>query len=417
MNPFLSIAPPNQSIKATVKLPASKSISNRLLILQQLFPEKIEIENLSDANDTILLDKLLNCITQHRNLPQPLLLDCQNAGTVCRFLTAMLSITEGTFILDGSQRMKERPISSLVHALTDLEANISYLEKEGFLPLKIQGTKLRTGVFELHTQISSQFISALLMILPLLDTATGLTYSTEVSQTYVDMTLKLMQQLGFQFTNDKNIISCSQNKIAPIKISVEPDWSSAAFWFQMVALSKSSNVVLLGLKNSDLQGDSVLPRIFNSLGVRSTFTEEGLCLEHSLNITDSLSLDMQDYPDIVPSIAVTGALLNIPLEIRGIAHLKAKESNRIHALIKEISKFHAAIHATENSLFIETCQHLPPQVLEFETYNDHRMAMCLAPASLVFGKIQIQSPEVVEKSYPGFWEDLKNAGFNFATEK
>ncbi|MEI8203946.1 MAG: 3-phosphoshikimate 1-carboxyvinyltransferase [Bacteroidota bacterium] len=407
----LLIKPPITAINVKVQLPASKSISNRLLILQHLFPSKIEIQNLSKAQDSVLLQKLLTEIANHHDKDAELTLDCENAGTVCRFLTAMLSITKGAFIINGSQRMKERPISPLVDALTSLGASIEYVEKPFHLPISIIGKELNSGLLSLDASLSSQFVTALLMILPSLKHGTYLEFKNSISNSYISMTRKLMEELGITFEIDSNGISCSADRIKPTIFTVEPDWSSAAFWYQIVALSPKSQVYIKGLKSDSLQGDCKLIEVFEALGVDSIFDEGGLLLQHSGKVQNNLLFEMKDFPDIVPSIAVTCAALNITTTIHGIAHLRQKESNRVEALLNEIAKFHNQISATENSICISSTQHKIIKPITFETYNDHRIAMSMAPLTLLFEEVEIQDAEVVAKSYPHFWDDLKAAGF------
>ncbi len=412
MKQRLIIKPPSLPIHASILPPASKSISNRLLILQSIFPGNIEIQNLSEAQDSLLLRKLLGDISNHHDNNIALVLDCENAGTVCRFLTALLAITKGVYIIDGSPRMKERPIAPLVDALKSIGATIEYIEKQAYLPIKIIGGELTKGNITLDASLSSQFVSALLMILPKLKQGTQLIYQSPVSTPYIYMTLKLMQDMGMKFELDNNSISCNLNLIKPSVFFVETDWSSAAYWYQMVAFSPGSKVYIKGLKADSLQGDSKLMEVFETLGVKSVFDENGLHLQHTGEVQENEVYEMGDFPDIVPSIAVTCAALNITASINGIAHLRQKESDRVKALVKEISKFHCNIKATLNSILITSSQHKFTKPLSFETYNDHRIAMSMAPLALLFEEVEIQDAEVVKKSYPHFWSDLKKAGFS-----
>ena len=382
------ISHPTKTINCTVDLPSSKSISNRLLIIQALCKEKFDIKNLSKSNDTIVLIKGLNKEkgTIHIN----------EAGSSLRFLTAYLSAKKGKeYILTGSQRIKERPIKELVDVLRSLGAEIKYVEKEGFAPLRIKGKELNSKEIDINASISSQFISALLLIAPTLKEGLVINLKNHiVSIPYIKMTLKLMKVFGIQSEWTKNTIKIHPQKYIPKKITVEADWSSASFWFEIACLSQHCKIKLNGLSEDSLQGDMEVLNLFSQIGVKSTFKKNSLILEKSNKIYLKKEIDLIKTPDLYQPLKCSLFALKKHAKIKGLDTLKDKESNRIISVENELER------VVERK--------------SIRTYNDHRIAMSFAPLSLIFGELEIENIEVVNKSYPNFWKDLEIAGFTIS---
>lgn len=395
---------PYENIKLSIG--GSKSKSNRLLILQAQFPN-IEIENLSESDDTKVLQKGLKI--------EKGVVDVHHAGTAMRFLTAYFAAKEGTEItITGSQRMQERPIGILVDALKSLGADISYLKKEGFPPLQIKGKKLQQGTVKVKANVSSQYISALMLVAPILPH--GLQIFLEgnpTSVSYIQMTRSLLEQIGIQtrFTNNEIAIP-STEKIKNTTLNVESDWSSASYFYSLTALSENCEMQLGNFFKESYQGDIELVKIFESLGVDTFFyeSEKTISLSKKLNfqIPDSLQLDLSETPDLAQTIAVCCFGLGISCKLTGLHTLKIKETDRLSALKNELQKLGATILVTDDSLYLEKRENIKSNVC-VETYQDHRMAMAFAPLSLVVD-LTINEAEVVSKSYLGFWEDLKKTG-------
>ncbi|MEZ5082301.1 MAG: 3-phosphoshikimate 1-carboxyvinyltransferase [Bacteroidales bacterium] len=424
----LSISKKDTSIVGIVRLPASKSLSNRALIIRYLSGKEFPIKNLSEADDTILLKRLLLKVKSSIPSEKEIILDCANAGTVFRFLTALLSMTPGKWLLTGSDRMKERPIGILTDALRKLGAKIDYTEKENYPPLLITGHHLKGSTLEMDASVSSQFISALLMIAPVLPK--GLTvnlYGIISSEPYLKMTLGLLKKFRVQSHFIENSIEIKNQAITPENITIEADWSSAAFWYEVAAFSSVANIFLQGLTKESLQGDAILPEIYKHFGVYSTFEQAGTRLTKTEKVVDSFSFDFTNYPDLAQAVIITCAGLNIPGEFTGLESLQIKETDRLSALKTELQKLGYQIHITQNSELRTSNFELRTPNPELKTlpitstfkikkptlinpYNDHRMAMAFAPLALIFGSIQIENPEVVSKSYPGFWEDFRKMG-------
>ncbi|MFP4024640.1 MAG: 3-phosphoshikimate 1-carboxyvinyltransferase [Thiohalospira sp.] len=402
------IKAPDKQVVNTINLPASKSLSNRLLIIRALSANYFDIHNLSTSNDTNVLIKALN------HLSDPVI-DIGAAGTAMRFLTAFLSITPGETILTGSERMKQRPIKILVDILKELGARIEYLEKEGFPPLRINGsTLLKTKPINIKGNISSQYISALLMIAPVLEN--GLTINIEdkiLSKDYINMTLQIMQNHGINFQWNKNIIKVKKGNYLPKETTVEPDWSAASYWFAIISLLKNTEILLSGLQKNSLQGDSVLTGIFKTLGVQSKFNENGLFIKNIPTTCSHFEYDFTDCPDLAQTLAVTLVAKNIPFRLNGLDNLSIKETDRIKALVDEFEKM--GIHLQTNGkdyLMWEGNEDIKISSNHFvKTYDDHRMAMAFAPLAIITKSLIIDDPEVVKKSYPNFWDDLKAFGF------
>lgn len=400
------IKSPEDVLRASVQLPASKSISNRALILNALSYSPYDIQNLSDCDDTEVMVKALNSNGCD--------FDIKAAGTAMRFLTAFLSKVIGEWTITGTERMKNRPIKLLVDALNSLGARIEYVEKEGYPPLRIFGSALQGGEISLAGGVSSQYISALLMIAPLMEN--GLTLNLEgsiISRPYINLTLQLMEQFGVKATWNGQTIKILPQEYKPIHFIVESDWSAASYWYAMMALSTNAEVELLGLFKNSLQGDAAGAKLFAQLGVGTTFTDRGVRLKHNGNVAKKLVYNFVNEPDLAQTFVVVCVLLNIPFRFTGLQSLKIKETDRIEALKTELRKFGYLLTDSNDSILEwngERCEPEADPVIA--TYEDHRMAMAFAPAAFILPQgIKIADPEVVTKSYPTFWDNLRKAGF------
>ena len=389
-------------IDQKIQITGSKSESNRLLILQQLYPN-LSVDNLSNSDDTRLVQKALANKGAEINIG--------HAGTAMRFLTGYLATKEGSdVILTGSGRMKERPIQILVDALKTLGADISYVEKEGFAPLKIKGAKLRGGFVRIDGNVSSQYISSLLLIAPSLEKGLELEFKGAITSVpYIKMTLSLLESLGIQTSFEgQTIVVAPQKEIEDRHITVESDWSSASYYYSMVALSEKGKITLSAYKKESLQGDSVLANLYQSFGVTTRFSENSITLEKTANFQkpSKVEFDLIKAPDIAQTIAVTSFGMGIACDLTGLHTLKIKETDRLLALQQELSKLGAEIRVTENTLHLESSSKIHKDI-SIATYQDHRMAMAFAPL-LLKTSLFVEEQEVVSKSYPTFWEDFSN---------
>lgn len=387
-----------------IDLPASKSIANRSLIIDALAGGSSDIANLSEARDTQTMIRLLNSDSNT--------LDVLDAGTTMRFLTAFLSVTNHQKLLTGTPRMCERPIKILVEALKELGANIEYKDKEGYPPLVINGfEKQLKKQLTIRGDISSQYISALLMVAPVLNEGLELELTGQIgSRPYIEMTLSVMKSFGVSSSWHGNVIKIAPQKYQKVAYEVEPDWSAASYWYSLVALSDSGAITLKNLKDKSIQGDRKMADVMQSLGVKTEFHDNGATLTKT-NHQKETSIDFIDCPDLAQTVTVICALKGIKCHMTGLESLRIKETDRIAALQKELSKVNASIVEENNSWTL-----LPPQslqlgdALEFDTYDDHRMAMALAPLATQTD-ILINDPQVVNKSYPRYWENYSQAGF------
>ena len=385
-------------ITGTVHLPRSKSISNRLLILQALFPS-LQISGLSDAADTQVLADSLGSVADAWNVG--------HAGTAFRFLTAYAAQLEGrTITLTGSERMKQRPIAVLVDALKELGAEIHYLEKEGYPPLRIIGKKLSGNRVTIPAHVSSQYITALMLIAPSLEK--GLTIERRgerVSSSYVEMTAQLMRTCGLSVSIKDEIVNIEpQQQIPSQEMEVEADWSAAAFWFNWVAIN-GGNLRLPGLQQDSVQGDQKLVHLFALLGVSSHWDNGVLTLQGGGQKEKQINADLTEMPDIAQPLAFAAAACGVDLHLSGLSTLRIKETDRLKAIQEEWAVMGVKVQIDESSLRISSqVLHSPKRPLK--TYDDHRMAMSMAPLCGLFA-LEIEHPEVVKKSYPSFWEDLK----------
>lgn len=398
------ITPPD-TLRTTVQLPASKSMSNRALILNALSLSSYPIKNLSDCEDTqVLID------TFNSNSNQ---FDIKAAGTAMRFLTAFLAGMEGEWIIKGSKRMHERPIYPLVETLEALGAEIDYLEKEGYPPLKIKGRRLKGGEVYLSGNISSQFISALLMVAPVMENGLLMHIENEiVSKPYIHLTLSMMEKCGVQTKWDGNDITVKPQTYNAVEFVVEPDWTAASYWYEMVSLIPNAEVTLKGLEKNSLQGDANVTNLFSDLGVTTEFTAEGIIIRNTKKRTKKFFHDFVNEPDLAQTFAATCCFKDIPFLFSGIQSLKIKETDRVAALINELKKLGYLLKENEIGMLEwdgERCS--PENEPAIDTYDDHRMAMSLAPGAIKSGSLIINDPKVVSKSYPDFWNDLRQAGF------
>lgn len=393
-------------IKATIQLPASKSISNRALIIHALSKGNDVLSNLSDCDDTRVMVKAL---TEGGEV-----IDILAAGTAMRFLTAYLSSTPGTHIITGTERMQQRPIQILVNALRELGASIEYTRNEGFPPLRIEGAPLAGNEITLKGNVSSQYISALLMIGPILKNGLQLRLTGEVvSRPYINLTLQLMKDFGAsaRWTSDQSI-SVEPQPYRCVPFTVESDWSAASYWYQMAVLSSEADIELTGLFRHSYQGDSRGAEVFVRLGIETEYTEEGIRLRKNGSCVKRLDEDFVDIPDLAQTFVVTCALLDVPFRFTGLQSLKIKETDRIEALKAEMKKLGYVLHDEDDSILYWNGERIEPQACPvIKTYEDHRMAMAFAPAAIHYPTIQIDEPQVVSKSYPGYWDDLRKAGF------
>ena len=395
------------SLHATVQLPASKSISNRALILHALSGGSTRPENLSDCDDTQVMIRALDYM--------PDVIDIHAAGTAMRFLTAYLCVTPGTHTITGTERMQQRPIRILVDALRTLGARIDYTGNEGFPPLHITGTQLTGSEIELAGNVSSQYISALLMIGAVLPVGLKLRLTGDIiSRPYINLTLQLMHDFGAQagWTSESSIdVTPGGYRDTPFR--VESDWSAASYWYQMTALATGSpEVELLGLFANSAQGDSRGAELFARLGVQTEYTPQGVKLRKQGHPVIRLDEDLVDIPDLAQTFVVTSCLLDVPFRFTGLQSLKIKETDRICALITELRKLGYVVHAEQDSILWWDGERCPADEQPgIDTYEDHRMAMAFAPACLVCPSIRINEPQVVSKSYPRYWDDLQAAGF------
>ena len=391
-------------VHGKIQITGSKSESNRMLLLQALFPQ-IVLTNLSNSDDTIAMKSGLESDKDF--------VDIGHAGTTMRFLTAYYSTLENQEkTLTGSSRMQERPIGVLVDALRQLGADISYLKNEGYPPLVIKGKQLRTNEVRLSANISSQYITALMLIAPSLSDGLHLHLEGKITSVpYIEMTLSLLHQIGVEATfSGQHIQVFPKKDIAQITHAVESDWSSASYYFSMVALAKEADVSLSTYKKDSLQGDRVLMDVYQQLGVKSSIENNTLVLEKQTLGSTHIQLDLSDAPDIAQTIAVSCYGLGVSCDLTGLHTLKIKETDRLVALQNELTKLGATIEITDKSLHLQKrTNSIRPNIM-IETYHDHRMAMAFAPLALLV-PIRIQDPNVVTKSYPGFWKDLERNGF------
>lgn len=405
-----------QNIQAEIQLTGSKSECNRALIIQSLSKHLVKVENLSNAADTVTLNAILSDLdTNESDNNTVKTVDVGPAGTAMRFLSAYLSAKNGNFLLTGTERMKQRPIGILADALKEIGADISYTEKEGFPPLAIKGPLAQvTSQIKIKGDISSQYISALLMLAPVLPQ--GLTLEIEgelTSKPYVEMTLAMLAECGISHEWNGNLINIRHQNFKPSILIVEPDWSAASYWYSVVALAKDAQISLPYLREKSLQGDSQIKSIMEIFGVSTVKTANGIAFkkDQPINNTDKV-LDLKTCPDLAQTIVVIAAALGLNMAFTGLETLKIKETDRVAALQNELAKIGVKLNE-DNLIYTLDCARLHfPKKVSIATYEDHRMAMAFAPLALLIEELEIEDYNVVEKSYPYFWEDLKKAGFS-----
>lgn len=427
----IKIIIPEKALKGTIRLPSSKSISNRLLIMQALTGKDFNMSNLSKAEDTVLLQKLLGKIHVMGGRHDAVVLDCLNSGTDLRFLTALLACKPGRWVLTGTDRMKQRPIGELVENLRHLGASIEFLGNIGFPPLLIKGRALRSEELTMNAGVSSQFISALLMIAPSLEAGLSINLKGDIiSEPYIDMTLGLMKECSIKFRKWKHKISVEPGSYSCERYEVESDWSAASFWYMAASLSDKTELEFPGLYEKSLQGDSVLASVYKVFGVKSCIlhpeshiqdpgtriqeSQSVLHLSHQASKLEGFYYDFTNHPDLALPVIASCAALGLRGRFEGLKSLIIKESDRVHSLTTELRKLGCKVSVSADDFPVIEIQpsklKANPDII-IDTYRDHRMAMTFAMLSLKTGSIRIADPGVVSKSYPGFWEDLEKMGF------
>lgn len=394
----------HSNLQAQIAITGSKSETNRLLLLKALFPA-ITLANTSNSDDSEVMEKALKGTEE--------IVDIHHAGTAMRFLTAFFAVNEGReVVLTGSQRMTERPIKVLVEALEQLGAQITYEKEVGYPPIRIKGQKITASKVNIPANVSSQYISALMLVAPKLENGIEINLVGEITSVpYIKMTLALLNDLGVQTSFEGNLIKVfPKAEVAPREMVVESDWSSASYFFSLVALADSASITINSYKENSLQGDSALVEIYKQMGVISQFKNNALTLTKDVNFKpETLNLDLNNTPDIAQTIVVTCLGLGIGCHLTGLHTLKIKETDRLEALRMELTKLGATISVTNDSLTLVASASINHNTT-IATYNDHRMAMAFAPLALKV-PIIIENAEVVSKSYPDFWEDMKKLDF------
>jgi len=415
----LYLQPATCNLKSEISITGSKSETNRLLLLQALFPN-ITLENTSNSDDSDVMQKAL-AINSQLPTSDSQLIDIHHAGTAMRFLTAYFAVNEGCeVVLTGSPRMKERPIKVLVEALQQLGAQISYENEEGYPPIRIKGQKISLNKVTIPANVSSQYISALLLVAPKLENGIELTLVGEITSIpYIKMTLALLNEIGVEtsFIQNKITVISQTSKHKPQTLTVESDWSSASYFYSIVALAKEGTTITLSsFKENSLQGDAALAEIYTKLGVETTFKNNSIILRKSaISNQQSAISNLNSSPDIAQTIVVTCLGLGIGCHLTGLHTLKIKETDRLEALRIEMTKLGANIAVTNDSLTLIASNKINSNV-KIATYNDHRMAMAFSPLALKV-PIIIENAEVVSKSYPDFWNDLRALGFDIENLK
>lgn len=410
----ISLAP-GKRVQCSVRLPASKSESNRALLISALCEGEMLLKNISPAADSKLMATLLKKIKNRRKSGRTMVLDVKNAGTVMRFLTALLAVTPGKWRIHGDRRMNQRPVGILVEALKQLGAEIYYEQETGFPPLFINGRMVQGGKIDIDAGTSSQFISALMMIAPLFEHGLELKIQdAAVSYPYIALTAEVMRKFGASVTvNQRNIIVKTGVGYQAVAYEAEGDWTSASYWYEIAALSGDAEIKLSKLNKESFQGDSVLPDIYCDFGLKTTYHKKGIIIKTTSSaVIKEFNYDFTACPDLAQTLAVTCAALGIKARLKGLKTLRIKETDRIEALKTELMKAGCVCIAVEDELLIEGRIN-PSAAWIIETYNDHRMAMAFAPLAISSGNVIIDNPGVVVKSYPDYWNDLKKAGFVF----
>ena len=406
----------NKVLKGSVVLPGSKSESNRALMIAAYGGFPLQVANLSDAHDTILLQQLLQQINK-ANADDVVVVDCQDAGTAARFLLTYLACRKGQWLLTGSERMQQRPMKPLVDALVHLGADIEYQGERGFLPLKVNGHPLAGGEVTVDASQSSQFVSSLLLASPCWEKGLQLRMEANpASLPYIGMSLAMMRHFGASVRQEKGAIMVDTKPFQSAFFEVEADWSAASYWYELAAIAEDCKLLLKGLKKESLQGDRAAVKAFEALGVNTCFTSEGVWLSKSQTDMHEVSLpmvfDLKDTPDLFPAIFVACVALGYDAVFHGIRNLELKESNRVVSIDTELRKIYTYNNIIDNnSIVITNIRKLDNNIYNndilINTYNDHRIAMAMAPLTFLFPGLIIDRPEVVEKSYPNYWTEFQ----------
>lgn len=402
----------NKKLKSSIQLPGSKSESNRALIIQQLCAGNTTIENLSSAIDTEVLNQILIDFKKGETT-----FDVKLAGTAMRFLTAFFASRDCNIILTGSDRMKQRPIDILVKALRQIDAKIDYIEKSGYPPIHVIGKSLQGGKISIDGSVSSQYITALLLIAPTLTEGLEIELREKItSESYIEMTIQLMNNFSVEVERNKNCLVVRPQLYAAKNIVVEGDWTSASYWYAIVALSEEAEIELFDLRSDSLQGDAIVAKLFEVFGVETKYNEKSVqILKATKQLPNKFEFDFSDCPDLAQTIAVVVSALNIPAIFTGLETLLIKETNRVEALKNELVKIGVEVNIlNKGSIHIVPAKRINSSNIVIDTYNDHRMAMAFAPLAIVFENLKINNPSVVKKSYPTFWEDIKKIGFSIS---
>jgi 3-phosphoshikimate 1-carboxyvinyltransferase len=397
-----------------VSISGSKSESNRALILQAFASDRIVIENLSDSDDTRALIQALELA--HENSSSEIKIDCGHAGSTFRFLMAYFAGLAGKeIILTGSEQLQQRPMAPLISALQALGANITYLAQEGFAPIRISGKNLQANnAIEIDSSKSSQYISALLLIGSQISGGLNLHLSqSRVSNAYIQMTIALLKQAGVLVSDQQENLIIAEQKIQGHSFYIEPDWSSASYWYAIKALGYSGKIFLKGLKKDSVQGDACIAKLMENYGVQTIYHADGIEIIAGTICKEPLLIDCIDCPDLAPTLIATAAAMRLPYRFTGLQTLAHKESNRTEALKSELAKIGVKLSASGAVFSLAFPAAFDyTQALVFETHHDHRMAMCLAPLALQWPNITIKNAAVVEKSYRSFWDDFAQTGLS-----
>ena len=396
-------------IEGCVQLSASKSISNRLLMIKAISKSSFDLYNLSESDDT----QILNQILSNTSLPNEI--NCHHAGTTLRFLTAYLSTIKGKYRVFGSKRMHQRPIKPLVDCIRKLGIEIRYLENEGFPPIEILGNEtIEGGELTIPGNISSQFISALLLIAPKLKNGLSLRIIEPILSTpYIKMTLSLMQEMGIEYKWDKNTIHVKHQAYSTRNIAAENDWSSASFIYSLASLSNESKIEIPHLHPNSVQGDSFVSELYSQLGVETSFHEKGITITKNNQLSTKVEFNLSDFPDLALPYVVSCVGLGVEVYLTGLESLKIKESDRLVTIKKELSKFNVECKINDHSIYVPKNQQIKYNGEVIEDHNDHRIPMSIAPLAIkTEGNIFFKDSSVVNKSYPLFWDDLKKLGFS-----
>lgn len=394
----------DKTLKGTIKLEGSKSITNRVIIVKALCHDFFEINNFSISEDSETLIELLGSSSN--------VLDCKDGGTTFRFLLAFMAIHEGEVTLTGSERLQQRPVKPLVDALRSIGADIEYLKEEGYPPLRVRGKKLTGNKVEVSAEVSSQFISALLLIAPLLQDGLIVRMKGEiVSRPYIQMTLDVLAHFGIHYDWTQSVIAIPHQEYIARRFNVESDWSAASYFYSMAAMADEVDLKLEGLNRLSYQGDQTIVGIMERFGVHTQFVEGGVRLTKEPKELTTMDLDFKDCPDLAQTVLACAAGTGVAVKARGLETLPIKETNRIEAMQEELAKLGLQLIPLGTTWNLGNKAVDAADVLEFNSHNDHRMAMSLTPLAIKYGEVIINQPQVVAKSYAGFWEDLQKLGF------